>query len=86
MLTPGKDGLVRMSLVGNLHEETVRARATLLGLTSLWARPEPLRVALSADAAGSWQWAEAWTDALEDMVVEGYEVRFVSRGGTRGRR
>lgn len=79
VLRPGSDGRVTMSLTGGVHESTMEGRRRLLGLTSLWARPEPLRVALSADASGSWCWAEEWTEALAD-VVGGYELRFVSRG------
>lgn len=65
-------------------ETSLEARRSLLGLTSLWVKPEPLRVALCADERGSWAWADGWTDALS--VVGGYEVRFVVRGGGRGRR
>lgn len=85
VLTPELDGRVRLSLTGTVLETTWESRRRLLGLTSLWARPAPLRVALCADERGSWAWADGWTDALSD-VVGGYEVRFVVRGGARGRR
>jgi hypothetical protein len=80
MLRPGSAGLVTMSLTGQLDEQTIERRRTLLGLTSLWVRPGPLRVALSADSAGSWAWSEDWTEALAD-VASGYELRFVLPGG-----
>lgn len=79
LLRPESCGLVTMSLTGRVDEETLQDRRSLLGLTSLLVRPEPLRVALSADDSGSWRWAEDWTDALTD-VVGGYELRFVERG------
>lgn len=85
LLRPESDGGVRLSLTGRVREPTMQGRARLLGLTSLWARPEPLRVALSADASGSWCWAEEWTEALTDVVGD-YEVRFVTREAGHGRR
>jgi hypothetical protein len=85
VVTPGLDERVKLALTGTVLEATWESRRQLLGLTSLWARPEPLRIALCADEKGSWEWADGWTDALRD-VVGGYEVRFVVRGGGRGRR
>lgn len=85
LLKPESDGQVSLSLTGRVDEQTMQSRARLLGLTSLWARPEPLRVAFSADASGSWCWAKEWTEALADVVGD-YEVRFVFQGGARGRR
>jgi len=81
----GHDKHLRLSFTGTLSDErTQDNRRRLLGLSSLWSSPEPLRVVLSADESGSWSWAEPWTAALED-VVGGVEVRFVMRGGRRGR-
>jgi hypothetical protein len=85
LLKPESDGRVRLSLTGTVQEETAHERRTLLVLSSLWARPEPLRVALCADAKGCWEWTLPWTDALPDLVA-GHEVRFVVRGGGRGHR
>ncbi|MBE2247917.1 MAG: hypothetical protein IAE78_00120 [Myxococcus sp.] len=85
LLKPGLDERVKLSLTGTVLETSLEARRSLLGLTSLWVRPEPLRVALCADERGSWAWADGWTDALND-VVGGYEVRFIVHGGGRGRR
>jgi len=81
----GHDKHLRLSITGTLsNERTQESRRRLLGLSALWSSPEPLRVALSADESGSWSWAEPWTAALQD-VVGGVEVRFVVRGGRRGR-
>jgi len=85
VLKPELGERVRLSLTGTVLETTLEGRRRLLGLTSLWARPEPLRVALCADERDSWAWADGWTDALSD-IVGGYEVRFIVRGGDRGRR
>lgn len=84
-LKPENDGRVSLSLTGRVHEEKMHGRASLLAMASLWVRPEPLSVVLSADTSGSWCWAEDWMDALLDEVG-GCEVRFVSRGGGHGRR
>ena len=85
MLRPGNGGLVMLSLTGTLRDVSTQQRRSLLGLTSLWAQPEPLLVAVSADESGSWAWAEAWTEALADMTG-GYELRFVERRSARGHR
>lgn len=84
-MKPENDGRARFSLTGRVPELTAQGRSRLLALTSSWARPEALRVVLSADERGSWAWSERWTDALSD-VVGGYEVRFVVRGSGHGRR
>lgn len=85
VLTPVSDGRVMMSLSGRVNEDSPQRRLSLLWVTSLWARPEPLHVALSADAKGNWSWAEPWTEALADAVGD-YEVSFALRGGARGNR
>lgn len=65
LLKPRLDERVKLSLTGTVLETSLEARRSLLGLTSLWVRPEPLRVALCADERGSWAWADGWTDALK---------------------
>jgi len=85
VLTPVNDGLVTMSLSGRVSEETAGRRSSLLWVTSLWARPEPLRVVFSADAMGNWSWSAPWTEALAEGAPN-YEVRFALRGGARGHR
>ena len=85
VLTPESDELVTMSLSGRVKEESIQQRSSLLWLTSLWARPEPLRVVFSADAMGNWSWSSPWTEALAEGAVD-YEVSFALRGGGRGRR
>lgn len=85
VLTPVNDGQVAMSLSGHVSEESIGRRSSLLWLTSLWVRPEPLRVVFSADAMGNWCWAAPWTEALAEGAVD-YEVRFAWRGGARGHR
>ena len=75
---------LRLSFAGLLSGEmTVERRRRLLGLLSLWTQPEPLRVAIFADAWGSWEWAEEWTDALKD-VASGFELSFVAHEVRRG--
>lgn len=85
VLRPGHGGLVMMSLTGKLQDVSIQHRRSLMGLTSLWAQPELLHVAVSADESGSWSWAESWTEALAD-VSGGYELRFAERRSARGHR
>lgn len=84
-LRPGHGGLVLMSLTARLQALSAQHRRSLMGLTSLSAQPELLRVAASADESGSWAWAESWTEALAD-VTGGYELRFAERRSARGHR
>lgn len=84
-MKPERDGRVRFSLTGKVHDLTPQRRSRLLGLTSSWASPETLRVVLCADERGGWAWSEQWTDALSE-VAGGYEVRFTMRGSGHGRR
>jgi hypothetical protein len=85
VLRPGHGGVVRMSLTAKLQDVSAQHRRSLMEFTSLWAQPELLRVAVSADESGSWAWAESWTEALAD-VTGGYELRFAERRIARGHR
>jgi hypothetical protein len=80
VLTPVSDGLLTMLLSGRVNEEAIQPRSSLLWVSSLWARPKPLRVVFSADAKGKWAWSAPWTEALARETVGDYEVDFALRG------
>ena len=81
----GRDRYLQLFFVGLLSDEmTEERRRRFLGLVSLLASPAPLRVAISADELGSWDWAAEWTRALEE-VNGGFELRFRGREVRRGR-
>ena len=82
--TTGREKYLQLHFAGLLSNEmTAPRRRRVLRLVSLLAWPAPLRVAISADESGSWDWAEEWTSALED-VKGGLELRFKLREARRG--
>jgi hypothetical protein len=82
--TKGHENYLQLHFVGLLSEEMKASRRRrFLRLASLLAWPAPLRVVISADESGSWDWAEEWTGVLEDMRV-GLELRFKVREARHG--
>lgn len=80
----GPDKYLCLHFVGQLSNEmTAPRRRRLLRLLWLLAWPAPLRVAISADESGSWDWAGEWTGALEGLTG-GLELRFTVREGRHG--
>jgi hypothetical protein len=80
----GHDSYVELDFAGMLSDEMTRTRRRrFLRLVWLLAWPAPLRVAISADESGRWDWAEEWTSALEGLEGD-LELRFTGREVRRG--
>jgi hypothetical protein len=61
----GHDGLLRLSLTGQLSDELSSARRLrLLKEVLSLVRPAPLHVVISANERGDWSWAARWQAAL----------------------
>ncbi len=84
LITTGHEKYVQLHFTGLLSDEmTSPRRRRFLRLASLLAWPAPLRVAISADESDSWDWAEDWTRALEELKTSLY-LRFEVREGRHG--
>jgi hypothetical protein len=83
--TTGHDKYLWLSFSGLLSDDmTAPRRRRFLRLLWLLAWPAPLRVVISADESGSWDWAEDWAGTWS--VLRGdLELRFTGREVPRGR-